>query len=109
MLPTEAESNLGKSICNGQDIHPAWQRTRGWAESKAATATAGLVGSCSKGSFPSLPITVLPLSGANRLHPPSTDAPITEPWTTQPSQLSSSSFLLTVEVQGLKRKTGEKG
>lgn len=109
VLPTEAESTLGKSICNGQDILPARQRTRESVEEKAAAATAELVGSCSRSPFPSLPFPSRPLPHTGHLRSPSTDAPTAKPWTTRPSQLFSSSFPLTVEVQGLKRKTGEKG
>lgn len=58
---------------------------------------------------PSLPFPSRPLPHTGHLCSPSTDAPTAKPWTTRPSQLFSSSFPLTVEVQGLKRKTGEKG
>lgn len=55
----EPESTLGKSICNVQDVHPAWQCSWRCVDGKAAAATAGLMGSCSKGFFPSSPSTVL--------------------------------------------------
>lgn len=57
---------------------------------------------------PSLPFPSFPFPATSPC-PPYTDAPTAEPWTTRPSQLSPSSFLLGVEVQGLKGKLGGQG